>query len=180
MINVNIMDVPTPPLSVFVDNVYQDNCIVHWSPPKDDGGTEIKKYIVEQLDNTTGNGNWTECAQSPSGKERQIKVEHLIPMHKYRFRVRAANKIGPSEPTEMTGPDIVAKDPWGKLLLEQLHDKNSVTNEDTVLAKTIKENRLLLCWVMTRHGTAPLSAEWAPHHHPFKIIATLNSPSDVD
>ena len=47
LINVNIMDVPTPPLSVFVDNVYQDNCIVRWSPPKDDGGTEIKKYIVE-------------------------------------------------------------------------------------------------------------------------------------
>jgi len=112
LINVNIMDVPTPPLSVFVDNVYQDNCIVHWSPPKDDGGTEIKKYIVEQLDNTTGNGNWTECAQTPSGKERQIKVEHLTPMHKYRFRVRAANKIGPSDPTEMTGPDILAKDPW--------------------------------------------------------------------
>jgi len=112
LINVNIMDVPTPPLSVFVDNVYQDNCIVHWSPPKDDGGTEIKKYIVEQLDNTTGNGNWTECAQTKSGGERQIRVDHLIPMHRYRFRVRAANKIGPSEPTEMTGPDILAKDPW--------------------------------------------------------------------
>ena len=59
LINVNIMDVPTPPLNVFVDNVYADNCIVHWSPPKDDGGTEIKKYIVEQIDNTSGNGNWT-------------------------------------------------------------------------------------------------------------------------
>jgi len=112
LINVNIMDVPTPPLSVFVDNVFQDNCVVHWSPPKDDGGTEIKKYIVEQIDNTTGNGNWTECAQTRSGGERQIKVENLTPMHKYRFRVRAANKIGPSDPTEMTGPDILAKDPW--------------------------------------------------------------------
>lgn len=116
LINVNIMDVPTPPLNVFVDNVYQDNCVVHWSAPKDDGGTEIKKYIVEQLDNTTGNGNWTECAQTKSGGERLIKVENLIPMHRYRFRVRAANKIGPSEPTEMTGPDILAKDPWGKFL----------------------------------------------------------------
>merc|ERR1719297_102307 len=112
LINVNIMDVPTPPLSVFVDNVFQDNCVVHWSPPKDDGGTEIKKYIVEQIDNTSGNGNWTECAQTTTGANKQIKVEQLIPMHRYRFRVRAANKIGPSEPTEMTGPDILAKDPW--------------------------------------------------------------------
>ena len=47
LINVNIMDVPTPPASVFVDTVFQDNCVVHWSPPKDNGGTEIKKYVVE-------------------------------------------------------------------------------------------------------------------------------------
>ena len=47
LINVNIMDIPTPPQNVFVDEVYQDNCVVHWSPPKDNGGTDIKKYIVE-------------------------------------------------------------------------------------------------------------------------------------
>ena len=47
LINVNIMDIPTPPTAVFVDTVFQDNCVVHWSPPKDNGGTEIKKYIVE-------------------------------------------------------------------------------------------------------------------------------------
>jgi len=112
LINVNIMDVPTPPLSVYVDTVFADNCIVHWSPPKDDGGTEIKKYIIEQIDNTSGNGNWTECAQTTTGANKQICVEQLIPRHRYRFRVRAANKIGPSEATEMTGPDILAKDPW--------------------------------------------------------------------
>lgn len=47
LIDVNIMDVPTPPQQVKVSDVYQDNCVVHWSPPKDNGGTEIKKYIVE-------------------------------------------------------------------------------------------------------------------------------------
>jgi len=112
LINVNIMDVPTPPQNVYVDTVYATHCMVHWSPPKDDGGTELKKYIVEQLDVTAGNGNWTECAQTQTGNERQIKVENLTTRHYYRFRVRAANKIGPSEPAEMTGPDILAKDPW--------------------------------------------------------------------
>ena len=57
LINVNIMDVPTPPVNVYVDTVYATHCMVHWGPPKDDGGTEIKKYIVEQLDVTAGNGN---------------------------------------------------------------------------------------------------------------------------
>ncbi len=70
--------------------------------------------LVQALDTTTGNGAWTEVAQSPTGNERQIKVEHLTPLHKYRFRVRAANKIGQSDATEMTGDDIFMKDPWGE------------------------------------------------------------------
>merc|ERR1711963_674329 len=111
-IQVNIMDVPTPPLNVYVDTVYQDNCVVHWSPPKDNGGTEIKKYVIEAMDNTTGNGQWTEVAQSNSGNERATKVEHLKPNHKYRFRVKAVNKIGQSDPGEMSGDDILMRDPW--------------------------------------------------------------------
>merc|ERR1712226_1215394 len=60
-------------INVYVDTVYQDNCVVHWSPPKDNGGTEIKKYIIEAMDNTTGNGQWTEVAQSNSGSENKIR-----------------------------------------------------------------------------------------------------------
>eukprot|EP00096_Caligus_rogercresseyi_P014915 TRINITY_DN737_c0_g1_i1.p2 TRINITY_DN737_c0_g1~~TRINITY_DN737_c0_g1_i1.p2 ORF type:complete len:893 (-),score=284.60 TRINITY_DN737_c0_g1_i1:6951-9629(-) len=112
LINVNIMDIPTPPTSVYVDTVFQDNMTVHWSPPKDNGGTEIKKYIIEALDTTSGNSHWNIVGQSATGNDRAFKVEHLTPMHKYRFRVRAANKIGQSDPTEMSGDDILAKDPW--------------------------------------------------------------------
>ncbi len=112
---VNIMDVPTPPQNIRVTDVFQDNCVVHWGPPKDNGGTEIKKYIVEALDTTAGTGAWTEVAHSNTGNDRQIKVDHLTPWHKYRFRVRAVNKIGPSDPGEMTGDDILIRDPWGKM-----------------------------------------------------------------
>ena len=113
-IDVNIMDKPTPPQSVRVTDVYQDNCVVHWSPPADDGGTPIKKYIVECMDTTTGNGTWSPVASTDDGGTRKIRVDHLTPMHKYRFRVVAVNKIGPSDPGEMKGPDILMKDPWGK------------------------------------------------------------------
>ena len=41
-------------------------------------------------------------------------MENLTPQHKYRFRVRAANKIGPSDPGEMGGDDVLMRDPWGK------------------------------------------------------------------
>ena len=81
--------------------------------PKDDGGTEIKKYIVEAMDTTTGNGSWSEVTQTPTGNATQIKCEGLKPLHKYRFRVKAVNKIGISDPGEMKGPDILMKDPWG-------------------------------------------------------------------
>ena len=64
------------------------------------------------MDTTTGTGAWTEVAQTNTGGERKIKVEHLTTGHKYRFRVRAANKIGPSDPCEMSGDDILMRDPW--------------------------------------------------------------------
>ena len=55
-----------------MDFIFQDNCVVHWSPPKDNGGTEIKKYVIEAMDNTTGNGQWTEVAQSNSGEYSEL------------------------------------------------------------------------------------------------------------
>lgn len=69
------------------------------------------------MDTTTGQGAWSEVAHTASGSERMIKVNDLKPLHKYRFRVKAVNKIGPSDATEMTGDDILMKDPWGDPLL---------------------------------------------------------------
>ena len=43
-----------------------------------------------------------------------MKIEPLEHKHRYRFRVRAVNKIGRSEPCEMLGDDILIKDPWGE------------------------------------------------------------------
>jgi predicted phage tail protein len=115
-IMVNIMDVPTPPQNVKYSDVFQDNLMLNWSPPKDNGGTDIKKYIIEALDTTTGNGAWSEVAQTSSGTERSIKVEHLTPQHSYRFRVKAVNKVGNSDPGEMSGDDILMRDPWGNII----------------------------------------------------------------
>jgi len=111
-IDVNIMDKPTPPQTCKVTNVFQDNCVVNWTPPKDDGGTPLRKYVVEALDTTNGNATWSPVASTDDAGPKKIKVENLTPGHKYRFRVRAVNKIGESEPCEMLGDDILMKDPW--------------------------------------------------------------------
>jgi hypothetical protein len=42
-------------------------------------------------------------------------VDGLIPGHEYKFRVKALNKEGESEPLETFGP-ITAKDPFSKYL----------------------------------------------------------------
>ena len=112
-ININIMDKPEPPQSCTVSDVYYDNCIVHWTPPKDDGGTDIKNYIIEALDIDAGTGGkWHEVAQTDSGSDGKIKCTGLHNKHRYRFRARAVNKIGASDPCEMLGDDILIKDPW--------------------------------------------------------------------
>merc|ERR1712088_1024359 len=103
---------PTPPKSCKVTDVFCDNLIVHWSEPADDGSTPIKKYVVECIDTTGGNGSWVQCASTDDGSPRKIKVENLTTGHRYRFRVRAVNKIGESDPKEMSGDDILMKDPW--------------------------------------------------------------------
>ena len=43
----------------------------------------------------------------------EFKVEGLTPRKKYKFRVRAANKEGESEPLE-TDEAIEARNPYGK------------------------------------------------------------------
>ena len=112
------MDKPTPPQSCTVTDVFYDNCIVHWTPPVDDGGTEIKKYVVEALDVSAGTEQWVQVARTDSSGDKQIKVESLTNKHRYRFRTRVANKLGPSDPCEMSGDDIWIKDPWGKAFIK--------------------------------------------------------------
>ena len=37
-------DKPTPPLICKVTEVFHDNVLVNWTPPADDGGTEITRW----------------------------------------------------------------------------------------------------------------------------------------
>ena len=110
-VNVNIADKPGTPGSCHVNNVFHDNCMVNWSPPEDDGGTEIVKYVVEEMNMNEG-GGWTEVAEA-GPNEKKVKVDGLKTGDKYRFRVKAVNKLGQSSPCEMKGGEICIKDPWG-------------------------------------------------------------------
>lgn len=57
---------------------------------------------------------WDSVSEVAVGQPMKYKVEDLIPKKTYKFRIRAVNKIGSSEPG-LFGKPVLAKDPWGKI-----------------------------------------------------------------
>lgn len=60
-------------------------------------------------------GNWVPCGEC-GPEPTEFTIKGLTPNHKYKFRVRAVNKEGESEPLETDGA-IVARNPYGLFLI---------------------------------------------------------------
>lgn len=100
---------PKGPLDV--SNVHATGCKLAWKKPEDDGGCPIKEYEVEKLDTATG--KWTRVGRVPAGDKAnpELDITGLTPGQEYKFRVRAVNDEGESEPLE-TICGIIAKNPY--------------------------------------------------------------------
>lgn len=57
-------------------------------------------------------GRWVPAGET-IGPETSLDIDGLTPGHKYKFRVRAVNKQGKSEPLQ-TGQAIEAKNPFSE------------------------------------------------------------------
>lgn len=92
-----------------MSEIHKDGCKLKWKKPKDDGGEPIDTYLIEKFDSDTG--IWL-----PVGKTEvpEYNVDGLVSGNEYKFRVKAINKEGESEPLETFG-SIIAKDPFSKL-----------------------------------------------------------------
>ena len=64
-----------------------------------------------QMDASAARGQWREVGEVVADL-RSFKVSHLEEKNKYKFRIRALNKIGKSEPADLQ-ETVLAKDPWG-------------------------------------------------------------------
>ncbi|KAF0296563.1 Twitchin [Amphibalanus amphitrite] len=91
-----------------VEDVRETRALCKWNKPKDDGGTDLKGYVVEKMDVDTG--RWVPAGEVGPDKT-EFKIEGLTPRKKYKFRVRAVNKEGESEPLE-TDEAIEARNPY--------------------------------------------------------------------
>lgn len=108
-VKIIMQNVPTPPLDVDVNEVFQTSCIVSWKPPTDDGGAPLTKYIIERQDLSL-KAQWENVGETTPEKT-VFKVTDLVPKKSYKFRICAVNTLGPSEPA-LFGKPILAKDPW--------------------------------------------------------------------
>ncbi|CAE1243307.1 Titin,Twitchin [Acanthosepion pharaonis] len=98
---------PEGPLEV--SNITKEGALLTWKPPADKGGSDITGYVVEKFDPTKG--TWEKVSSSVTGTK--LAVKNLQEGHEYKFRVKAENLHGLSEPLE-TDKSIVAKNPYSK------------------------------------------------------------------
>lgn len=107
----SLADKPSIPLGPLkVEEVRADHVKVKWDKPEDNGGTEITGYVLEKMDLDTG--RWIPAGEV-GPNEKTFTFSGLTPKKKYKFRVKAVNKEGESEPLEVEEA-ILAKNPYGK------------------------------------------------------------------
>jgi len=104
---IDVPGAPTGPLNI--KNMSAKDCELFWKPPKDDGGLPVTNYIIERCDETLG-GRWVTVGET-EGPQTSFNVQGLLENHKYKFRVRAVNKEGMSDPLE-TSSAYEAKNPF--------------------------------------------------------------------
>lgn len=102
------LDKPQPPEDLKVDTITPENVTISWSPPTDDGGSPVTEYIIEKRD--MKRSTWS---QAGTTSETTFTVPKLLEGNSYKFRVRAKNEQGPSEPAETSKP-VIAKHQFGE------------------------------------------------------------------
>lgn len=95
-------------------DIKQTSAVLTWSPPENDGGSEIKHLIVEkrEIDRKT----WAMVKAEVLPDKIPFKVSGLIPGTEYYFRVTAVNEYGSGVP-KMTQTSYLATDPVSEYYL---------------------------------------------------------------
>lgn len=107
--DVIVLDKPTAPQGpLVVEDVHAEHATLKWKKPKDDGGSDLRGYLIEKMD--VDSGRWIPVAEV-GPDQNTLKCEGLTKGKKYKFRVKAVNKEGESEPLETLQP-ILAKNPY--------------------------------------------------------------------
>lgn len=95
----NPFDIPAQPGLPEITDYDEHMVKLKWEKPIRDGGAPITAYIVELMDKDTG--EFVKAVEVP-GHSCTATVPKLEEGQQYKFRVKAVNKAGQSEPSEQT------------------------------------------------------------------------------
>lgn len=117
---------PTGPVSVLTCN--KDAITIQWGPPKNDGGSAIKRYVVYHREVNTP--NWVRAGVVNS-ETFSYQIQNLTENADYHFRIVAENSQGQSEPLQTDQP-IKARSqynvpdkPEGPMVITNVTDKSA-------------------------------------------------------
>uniref|UniRef100_A0A672FYN7 Myosin light chain kinase, smooth muscle-like n=1 Tax=Salarias fasciatus TaxID=181472 RepID=A0A672FYN7_SALFA len=99
--SLSVIDRPDPPAShPVVSQLSTQSLVLSWTGPSYDGGTAVLGYIVEVIQEGPDKpGSWTEIISRCRNTSHHVR-SGLEPLGQYRFRVRAYNSAGTSEPSQ--------------------------------------------------------------------------------
>jgi len=93
-----IVELPGPPASVKIVDTWGFNVALEWTPPSDNGNTEITGYTIQKADKKTG--DWFTVLEHYH--RLTATISDLIMGNTYKFRVYSENKVGISEEALVT------------------------------------------------------------------------------
>lgn len=129
-ITLSVVDRPQPPASSPVVSLLSPSSLVlSWSGPCFDGGSAVLGYVVEV--HTLGPAkpwDWSELTAQCKSTSYRVRAG-LKPQGRYRFRVRAYNSVGVSEPSQES--EEVNMEQEGKQEEESLPPSQDVTVDST-------------------------------------------------
>ncbi|KAK7176463.1 hypothetical protein R3I93_000640 [Phoxinus phoxinus] len=89
-VNIQIVDLPGPPQSLKVMEIWGFNVALEWKPPKDNGNCDITGYTIQKADKKTM--EWYTVYEQY--RRTNCVVSDLIMGNEYVFRVYAINMVG--------------------------------------------------------------------------------------
>ncbi|KAB1283612.1 Myosin light chain kinase; smooth muscle [Camelus dromedarius] len=119
-VNLTVVDKPDPPAGTpCASDIRSSSLTLSWYGSSYDGGSAVLSYSVEIWDSV--DKKWTELATCRS---TSFNVQDLLPDREYKFRVRAINVYGTSEPSQESELTAVGKKP------EEPKDEVEVSDDD--------------------------------------------------
>ncbi|KAF6120492.1 myosin light chain kinase [Phyllostomus discolor] len=119
-VNLTVVDKPDPPAGTpCASDIRSSSLTLSWYGSSYDGGSAVQSYSVEIWDSV--DKAWKELATCRS---TSFNVQDLLPDRDYKFRVRAINVYGTSEPSQESELTAVGEKP------EEPKDEVEVSDDD--------------------------------------------------